>query len=79
MSASDGAPRRIAITLAVYGGVAALLWWGIPVFQRLLLLPPLFGRVARGALLLGIPFAIALAWRFPELGDAPSADDPPPR
>jgi len=67
--------RRVTITLTIYLGVAALLWFGIPAFQRLLLLPPLFGRVARGALLLGVPLAALLAWRFPELGDPGPTDD----
>jgi hypothetical protein len=74
-SPPSAALRRVAVTLVVYLGVAALLWWGVPAFQRLLLLPPLFGRIARGALLLGAPVAALLAWRFPELGDPGPEDD----
>ena len=65
---NTGAVRRVAITLAAYAVVAALLWWALPAVQRLLLLPSLFERIARGALLLGVPVVAALAWRYPSLG-----------
>lgn len=61
---------RVALTLAIYAGVAALVWWAVPAFQRLLLLPMLFPRVARGALLLGAPVAAVLAWRYPSMGNS---------
>jgi hypothetical protein len=62
--------RRVAITLAFYLALAALLWWALPAIQRLLLLPTLFGRLARAALVLGVPVVGLVAWRYPTLGDA---------
>ncbi len=69
-----GGLRRVAVTLAVYAVVGGILWWIAPAFQRLLLLPMLFGRVLRGALLLGVPLAAVLAWRYPSLGERDSAE-----
>jgi len=59
---------RVAKTLTVYAVVAGLLWLALPSIQRTFLLPELF-RTLFGALMLsGIPFAAAVAWRYPRLG-----------
>jgi len=60
--------RRVGLTLAVYVAVAALVWWILPSFQRLLLLPTLFPKVVTGALFLGVPVVSVLAWRYPSVG-----------
>ena len=65
---SDGL-RRVALTLSVYVAVGAGIWFAIPWFQRLLLLPTLFPVLARVCLVLGIPVAALAAWRYPEMGD----------
>ncbi len=70
MSERRAALRRVAITLASYLVLAALLVWALPAIQRLLLLPALFGRLARVALVLGVPVVAIVAWRYPALGDA---------
>ena len=68
MSGSDGALRRVTVTLAVYGAGAALLLWVLPTIQRLLLLPTLFVLLVKVALALGVPVVCLLAWRYPALG-----------
>lgn len=66
--APDGAWRRLALTLAVYGVGAAILLRLLPAFQRLLLLPALFPILVKGALVAGVPVVCLLAWRYPKLG-----------
>ncbi len=50
--------------LAVYLVVAGLLWMAVPAVARVFILPPLFRRAARGGLILGLPVALAVAWRY---------------
>lgn len=73
----DGAGRRVAIVLLVYALVAALLLPGVDLLARALALPPLLGRLVRWILVLGVPVAAALAWRYPELGRG--GEHAPPR
>lgn len=63
-----GAGGRIARSLAVYVVLAAAAWWAVPWFRELLLLPSLFVRLARWALVAGAFFVAALAWRYPDMG-----------
>lgn len=70
--APDGAgvrARRIAIVVVVYGSCAALAWFLVPWVQRTFLLPPLFVRLAHGALILGVPMAAAVAWGYGSVGE----------
>jgi hypothetical protein len=60
---------RVGIVLSAYALGAWLLLPMLDALQRVLFLPELFNRLARGALLLGVPVAIALAWRYPDVGD----------
>lgn len=68
MKDAGAAWRRLALTLIVYGVACVFLLRVLPAFQRLLLLPPLFPRLAKVALVLGVPVVSALAWRYPKLG-----------
>lgn len=70
MTIDADAVRRVVWTLAVYGLVAAVLLWAVPSIQRLFLLPPLFARAVKLALVLAIPVVAALAWRYPSVGDS---------
>lgn len=60
--------RRVLWVLLAYAVGAAVVLPGINWLQRVLALPPQFGTLARGGMLLGIPLAIVIAWRYPELG-----------
>ena len=55
--------RTVAVVLAVYAVVALLLVPLLDGLQRLLVLPQLFGRLARIALGLGAPLVGLAAWR----------------
>jgi hypothetical protein len=59
---------RVAKTLAVYGLVAGGLWLMVPSIQRTFLLPGLFRPLVAAMLIFGVPFAAAVAWRYPRLG-----------
>lgn len=62
-------PRaRVAIVLAAYALGAWVLLPMLDGLQRVLFLPEMFGWMARAALLLGIPVAVVLAWRYPNVG-----------
>lgn len=64
----SGAARRIALVLGAYAVGALLLLPVLDTVQRVLLLPELFGRLARAGLLVGVPLAAVVAWRYPEIG-----------
>lgn len=61
--------RRVVWVLVFYVVAAAIVLQGGFWLQRVLFLPPLFGRLLVGMVALGIPVAIALAWRYPHLGE----------
>ena len=65
---SDLPIRRVLWVMMAYGVGAAMVLPALDWLQRVLALPPLFGTLARGAMLLGVPLAILIAWRYPELG-----------
>lgn len=71
--------RRIAWVLLAYGFGAWLILNGASWFQRVLALPSLFETLLRGGLLAGIPIAVLVAWRYPELGGAPLEGAPEDR
>ncbi len=63
--------RRVAFTVVGYAVLSVAL---IPVFRgvrSLLLLPPLFMTLALGLLALGLPVALLVAWRYPDVGSPP--------
>jgi hypothetical protein len=66
---------RVAKTLGVYALVAGGLWLSVPSIQRLFLLPQLFRPLVAAMLLVGVPVAVAVAWRYPRLGAAPSEEE----
>lgn len=57
--------------LVVYALCALLLLPALGALQRLLILPGLFLELARLGLWLGVPLAIVLAWRYPDIGNGP--------
>jgi len=65
---SDLPLRRVLIVLVVYGLAAWLLLPALDAVQRLLLLPPMFGGLARIGLVAGVPVAAVVAWRYPQMG-----------
>ena len=69
--------RRVLWVMLAYGLGSAVVLPMLEWLQRVLALPPLFGTLARGALLVGVPLAILLAWRYPELaaGEYTLVDD----
>ncbi len=60
--------RRVVWVLLAYAVGAAVVLPVLDSLQRVLALPPLFGMLARGCMLLGVPLAILIVWRYPELG-----------
>ena len=69
MTGRGGSPwRRILVVLVAYGVFVLLLLPLLGGLQRLLLLPELFLRLAGVGLALGLPLALLLAWRYPDIG-----------
>jgi hypothetical protein len=66
---------RVAKVLVVYAVIVWLVLFLSGWLRRVLALPPIFETLAHGALVLGLPIAIVLAWHYPALGQGSS---PPP-
>ncbi len=71
-----GPVGRVVRVLAVYAAVAWAITWGAKRLAVVLALPPLFRTLTVALLVLGVPAAVALAWRYPELGPGPSSEPP---
>ncbi len=65
---------RIGRVLLAYFVVGWLVLIGSGWVGRILALPSLFDTLLRVGLVAGIPLAILIAWRYPELGDDASRD-----
>jgi len=65
---------RIAIVVTLYVVVA----WGVlgvtDWARRMLVLPELFDSLLRGGIVIGLPLAALLAWKYPELGHGDGVD-----
>ena len=59
---------RVGVVLAGYALAAWLLLPMLDGLQQVLFLPEMFGQLARLGLVLGIPVAAVLAWRYPDVG-----------
>jgi membrane protein implicated in regulation of membrane protease activity len=70
--------RRAALVLAGYVLVAWFVLGMARWLQRALALPPLFGTLLTGVLFIGLPVALAVAWRYPQIGESRDSDDGPP-
>jgi membrane protein implicated in regulation of membrane protease activity len=70
--------RRAALVLAGYVLVAWFVLGMARWLQRVLALPPLFGTLLTGVLFIGLPVALAVAWRYPRIGESSDADEGPP-
>jgi len=66
---------RVGKVGAFYVFAAALFLPVLDGFQSLLRLPPMFGTLMRGGLVIGWIVALAVAVRYPEMGDPPSGDE----
>jgi hypothetical protein len=65
---------RVLVVLAAYAVFALVVLGGAGFLSRVLVLPALFDRIVTGAVVLGLPLAAVLAWRYPSVGDvAPHA------
>jgi hypothetical protein len=60
--------RRILSVLIAYAAGAWLVLLLAGWLGRVLALPPLFATLVRGLAVVGVPVAVLLAWRYPELG-----------
>jgi hypothetical protein len=71
-----GSPvRRVGAVLLVYAVVGVVVLIGAGWLRQLLALPDLFEELLRGGLLLGVPVAAVVAWRYPTLGDGGAAQE----
>lgn len=64
-----GAWVRVGIVLGFYGVGVLLLLPALDALQRVLFLPELFHRLSRVVMVLFVPVAVVLAWRYPNVGD----------
>lgn len=58
----------------MYVLVGAGIWLAADPIRRIFVLPALFTTAARGLVLLFLPVALAVAWRYPRLGATPTDD-----
>lgn len=66
--------RRVVWVLIAYAVGAAIVLQGGFWLSRVLVLPQLFDRLLVGMVVLGIPVAVFMAWRYPHLG-TPTEDE----
>ena len=71
---SESPFRRIALTLVAYVAVGWVVWGVAGWFRRALALPELFETLLSVGLLVGLPLAGLLAWRYPDLGPSSGGD-----
>ena len=70
----DSPLRRVVMVLAVYLIVGWVVLGGGRMARRVLVLPGQFETLLRGGMLLGIPLAALLAWKYPTLGQSGATD-----
>lgn len=69
-----GSPvRRVLTVLVVYAVVGGIVLVGGSWLRQLLALPGVFEDLLRAFLLVGVPVAAVVAWRYPTLGDGAGA------
>lgn len=61
---------RVLKALAAYVLVAGLVWLSLDPIRRVFVLPALFITATRGLILVLLPVTVAVAWRYPSLGDS---------
>ncbi len=63
-----GAVRRVLIVLFAYLATAWVVLRAADWLAGLLALPPLFDQLLLWGVALGFPAALAIAWKYPEIG-----------
>ena len=63
--------------LAVYLVVAVGVWFVVDPVRRIFVLPALFTKATRALLIAFLPLALAVAWRYPQLGQGGAEEDAP--
>jgi hypothetical protein len=66
---------RVVVVLAAYALFALVVLSGAGLLGRVLVLPALFDRLVTVAVVIGLPLATVLAWRYPSVGDIPPVAD----
>ena len=74
---TDWPVRRVGWVLLAYATVAWLVLRGADWLGGVLALPPLFRTLAIALIVAGVPVAILVAWRYPELGGSEGAASQP--
>ncbi len=76
---SDRPIRRVVIVLTIYLAVSIVVVPAADWARRIFALPGLFSDLVLVGLVLGVPAAAALAWKYPTLGqgDLPRGGSPP--
>ena len=64
----DGAGRRVLIVLLGYVVTAWVVLLFADWIARVFALPPLFDTLLRWGVGLGLPVALLIAWKYPEIG-----------
>ncbi len=64
--------RRVAMVLTVYVVVAWIVLQLAEWLRGVLALPPLFDTLLLGMIAVGVPVAVLVAWRYPDVGGADS-------
>lgn len=70
----DSPLRRVVMVLTVYLIVGWVVLGVAEWARRVLVLPGQFETLLRGGMLLGIPLAALLAWKYPTLGQSGATD-----
>ena len=68
---------RVLKALAVYLVVGVGVWFAVDPVRRVFVLPALFSKATRVMLIAFLPVALAVAWRYPQLGQGEAEEGPP--
>ena len=63
--------------LAAYVVVGGMVWLAVDPVRRVFVLPALFTKATRVMLIAFLPVALAVAWRYPQMGQGEVEEGPP--